>query len=312
MDEQTKNEETKDETVEITVDGEVQKVTLEQLKADAQKFRSVHPKLQSEYDKLKGALDELKTDYQTSEEFIKDFRTVVGKENGDVNKAVTKIAGSLGMSKDEFTEFLAKQAGAAPLKSKGKGKSRKYTPPDDDDDEDDDDEEYNLSGKKPTRVGYDQLDPEIRRELEELKSRRLREAREFAYGQLDSAFDNNEKLRNLMKESPKVEKTLKGLARQALQRRVAYEGAKPGPRLYADVVDEVISVVDSLGIPKPGEDGPDWHALGLGPVAETLGEELHQERPPQRESVVSGDYGKNFKSRLAHLIRKAGGLKPAD
>lgn len=289
------------QSVEITVDGKVEKLTLDQLKNDAQRWRSQGPKLQSERDKLSDELAQTKEEMKGLEEFADDFGKVL--EGGDEGMAaLKKMAGSIGWSEEQLENAL-----------KGEEvEEEEYS-----DEEDEEAPPSRTPQRTPKRVretssavDASRLDPELRKDLEYARMMRLKELRQNLFGELDGVLQQDGYLSKLMTGDDGKANLISRLAQQALQRRVALERQAPGPQTFKAVAREVRDTLEGMGIQAAKDEPKGAKAFGIGEAefASLKDEDLYRERPPEREPVTSGDYAGSVFKRLAHKIVKAGGL----
>lgn len=303
------------ELEELLVDGQAVKVTRDQLKADAQKARSVLPQLQSEHDKLKNEHEELTERTRILSSFVEDFENVLkGGEGG--KRALQRMSQATGVSPRELVKQIAGSAGLTPKRTSEQPRTK----------EEEDDGGEDLFESEPERratspstahqpVKMEDIDPELAKDLAYARRLRLGRFKDDLHGELRAAFEHDDKLSKILKGSEKQAGTVLSLGQKALQRRVFAEKAEPGPRLYREIAAEVAELLDNLGI--QAEDGKEprkeLRAYGIGETGYDFSEDdLHQEQPPKRVPITSGNYRKNFAERLLHRIIKAGGLAPPE
>lgn len=290
----------------------IEEVTQEQLLNLGQKGRFVLPKLQSDLDKSKLEADELRKNSGTAFEFVKDFQDLL-QGKGKEEDILEKMATGANLSQLELKQRLSNLLGDD----------------EDEDDEDEDEEEERKDPKKKLRtslrktksggdsdlddlssVDMDRLTPRLKGILEYVEARRLGELREMAFRDLDKVLEGDEKVGKILEGKSRAGKVLRGLAQQALQRRVGYENAPLGPRVYNEILEEVKTIVGDLDIREKGIESLTAKAMGLGPIEDTLGDILHQEQAPERVSMTDEEgHVKSFRDRLAHLVKRKGGLK---
>jgi hypothetical protein len=164
------------EKIEIEVNGQVIRLTQEELIAEAQKARGVLPKLQSEHDQLKNRVEEMEQESKLAQKFISAFDKVIEGGEG-AEQAISLIANAAGMKPRE----LAVKFGGRPLPDQRKPKRRRdYDEDEDFDDEDDDSDDYGFKKDKPVNdsgvnkpFDINALPPEIRKTLEWAEKERL-------------------------------------------------------------------------------------------------------------------------------------------
>jgi len=293
---------TEQQLVEILKDGEVEKLTLDQVKADAQRWRSQGPKIQSKLDKLQSEYEALKEQSAGAMEFVGDFEKVlIGGPEG--REALGKIAGALGWTEAQLEEAIKGEI----VDDASEGG-------------DDVEEEYaatrtvkKSTTSPPTRLSWDNLDPEIAKLLKSLQQDRYRQIQRDVFEELGGYLENEKYLGKLMAGDDRKAGLIRRLGQQALQRRVAMERQAPGPTTFKEVAQEVRDYLEGFGIQEAKDEPKSASAFGLGEAEfASLGEELHQEQPPKRVPVTSGDYRGHILKRLAHKIVKAGGLTVED
>ena len=298
-DEGGKDEEAK--LTKLTGDDGVVEVNAKQLTEFAQKGKFVLPKTQSELAAAKGRVAELERTGAGSLEFVKDFKTLMVDEKATEDQqkdAAYRIGDALGWSRERVEQEIL--GGGEEPDGEPKGE----------------DAEKPASSTVPAErepVGLEHLDPKLRRMLEQQERSRLEGLRSLLFSQVDTSLAADPELGKLKGTNSRAFEVIADLGRKALQRRVVQEGQEPGPQLFAELTKEVKEIVDKLGIPVGGQaDAKTLAAMGLGPIAESLGDSLHQEQPPKRVPVTDGDYRTNFAKRLAHRIRVSGGIAPRE
>lgn len=283
----------------LTGDDGVVEVNAKQLTEFAQKGKFALPKMQSDLDTAKGKVAELERTGGGALEFVKDFKTLMvdDKATEDQQKdAAYRIGDALGWSRERVEQEILGAGEEEVVEEKPGEKPASSTVP---------------VEREP--VGLEHLDPKLRQMLEQQERSRLEGLRSLLYSQVDTSLAQDPELGKLKEKNSRAFEVIADLGRKALQRRVVQEGQEPGPQLFAELTKEVKEIVDKLGIPVGEQaDAKTLAAMGLGPIAESLGDSLHQEQPPKRVPVTDGDYRSNFAKRLAHRIRVAGGIAPRD
>ncbi len=284
---------------ELTHKGEVTKVTREQVIADAQKGRHVLPEVQSALDKLKKEHEELETKSEGSREFIEDYKLAVTDDSEAGDEALNRIGEAMGWNQAQMDYILE-------------------GPEEGEEEEDEDDkvieDERPRGNGMPEQITLQHLmdngDPALKRLLGKLQQDELTGLRTNLTDQVTSALTADEDMVKLKESTPRAYEVMENLAHKALQRRVGAEGQTPGPQLFKDIVEEVTTTMKTLGIQPNGPEMTDAKLaqMGLGGVIAEAGESLHQEKPPERVSVTHRDYKKNLLQRVAHKIRKSGGI----
>lgn len=314
------------ELYEILVNDTPVRLTLEQLKTEAQKARGVMPTIQSERDKLKSEFEELSGKNQIMSDFLSNLEKVVLGQDG-ASEALDKMCEAMQVSKKDLLKRISTSAG---VRLREERAARRTV--EDEDVNLDEDEDTGLEAEETVshgrmdsstahrpRLTLDDLasiDPDLVKDLAYARNRRLTDIREGVHKDLDSVFDSDEFLHKIVTgEDAKKVKVVKDLGRQVLRRRVNLEKAEAGPRLYREVAVEVRQLLEDLGIQAGGEPKKrvGLEALGLaGTDLQFSPDELYQEQAPDRVSPVSGKYKESLFKRIAHKVVQAGGLKRFD
>lgn len=285
----------------------------EQLIALAQKASDVLPEVQSKYDKLVAETKDLRTDHDAALSFLSDFKAVINNEEG-AREAAARLGSAVGWDESDIEDILG--AGDEPAKPAGRPTRRvKDEKEEDDENEEDDTEQYFREDRRMAqpannrKLSLTDLDPELQRDIKQLRQNRIADTREFMFSQVKSALAQDGEIGKLMKNE-KLAQVINKLGTETLRRRVGLDGQEFGPRTINEVLGEVKEFIKEAGIQSPEDKPKSLAALGLGPSAESIADVLHREQPPQRESVSSGDdkYRRNLFERMAHHITRKGGL----
>lgn len=288
-----------DDVFELKGEDQVLRLTREQAAAEAQKGRFVLPKIQSERDSLKKELEGLRNEYGAIEDMKKDLITALTGDGDAQDEAIMALGQELGFTEAQLEAILSDDPG----------------------DEQPDDEE---DAPPPSRNGrpvqrqapvtapsaeewLKNAPPEVRKMFQKFQQEELREIRSGAQKNLGDAFDIDKDFGNLKEWNPKAAEVLLSQGQKALQRRVLSEGIAPGPKLYAEVLQEVKQLAESFGISwlKPVE-RLDLASLGLGDFAgdPDLVKALHQDQPLDAVPVGSEGFDENFKKSFLRRVAK--------
>jgi hypothetical protein len=318
----------KGEMLTLVVNGREVRMTQEQVLAEAQKSLGVLPNLQSERDRLDRELKETKAQSEGAFAFIEDFRTAMGDDPQASRAAMYRIGQAFGHSEDEVDDAISPVRRASPTEDGEREERPRKRRHGEEDDENEGEEDSRLRrrlrdedeegadtyrsreggnfGRAPTiNVGMKHLDPEVRREIEYLRSQRLRSLSDMMYQQVDQALAADPDIGQIIKGSPRAAQALKKVGREALRTRVVVEEREFGPQVLSEVVANVKALVQDTDIRAPQQSGPPERAkaLGLGPAVEIFGDKLYDaEKPPERATLVDEGYSKNFMGRVAHRL----------
>jgi hypothetical protein len=295
------DDQTAESFVELVGEGKAERFTTEQVKALAQKGQYVLPKTQAELDRLKAELEETRSTAKNGESFVKDFSRLVAGDEEEQSAALSRIARSLNMTENEFKHALT-------------GFGSKDVTGEDIDQDEAPRGKRRAADDEPRRFSREDIDPEVLKDLDFAKQVRLERLRNTVLGQLDATFDSDPEIKKILSGSnTRAAKFVKQYGQQALERRVAAKGDLPGPQTFREVVNDVHEMLESLGTRGEESKEPSLAAMGLGRVADSLGEVLHQSQPPKRVSVREGEsYRNNFRDRMLHLLKSKGGVKKID
>ena len=298
-------------TYKIKTSEGIQELTEDQMIALAQKAKEVLPKLQSDLDKLRREHDLNKSESEAAFSFIRDFKSVLdGDENA--KEAASRLGEIVGWDEDDIGEILNAGKGGDREEEEEEPAPRRANRKRNLEESLDEEEEPRQVNRTPRKLSIADLDPDLQRDIQTLRQKRIGETREYMFSQIKGALANDSEIGKLMKNE-KLAQVVNKLGTETLRRRVGLDGQEFGPRVLQEVLEEVKDFVKAAGIQSPEDKPKSLAALGLGPAAESISDILHREQPPQRAKVTDGDdkYRKSLFERMAHHITRKGGLEDA-
>jgi hypothetical protein len=132
-------------------------------------------------------------------------------------------------------------------------------------------------------------------------------------GDIKNTLDKDTQISTLMGKVPEAQKAglqevLSEMVYEEVSRRVGMSRQTYGPSLVQDVIQKVASRVNKLGLPTAGRQETnmlEFPISGLGPITGMSNSELMSDKPIERVSSNDGNYSDNFVARFAKKLAQA-------
>lgn len=278
------------EGVEVVVNGETRKLSIEEAKSYAQRF------LGSE-DKFRAAA-ELRKEASPALEFKEAFSRLKNNTSGaNVEQDIYTVSEYLGIEPDSILSELNQTS--------PKGNTRMTT-------QNNQPAASNLQGP----ITFDQLPEEVREAVVSSKSRDLEQTRNNIESDLKNSIDSDPELSKVVNEiesssvmSPaelkEFKQSLFDIALGDVKNQLFTSNQDYGPDMRLRVIQKLRSKANSLGISKLGRVGGNSLPAAMGITDTTLLANLGNSQPPAREKATSNEYADNFVKRFAFAAGKA-------
>jgi len=141
--------------------------------------------------------------------------------------------------------------------------------------------------KTPSPVKFEDLDPQLQRDLEKLREQEIERGREAIRKEVTEAVDKDKVLGKMIAASPDRAEAIRNLVLMEVEREAIVYGQEYGPDMVNRAIQIARSIVTSLGTPERPQE-PALRGLGVAP---SLGSEsFYTGKPPKRVPVTDGDY----------------------